>query len=319
MAVLNGRIPPALLGKIPGTGVLFPLAFIPQAEAFRAAFYAEFGKPLVITDGYRPYSGNYFAQVETMLRRYKPAEEYRRITGSTPVGRKSHVWEGVRRYLLPGQAQVAFPGTSKHGDSEAPALDLGSGVNVMDSREHKWVVANAPRFGFRWPAEWARRDREPWHVEAVGVVHVSNTTQTPGVNIPNPDGSLPDPLRPEDELDANEKQQLAELHAALVDGGAQNSLAHLVSFTAEIPWRTRDEVWRKPVSRYSHEDTNALNDLVRGTTAALETQAAFAALTAALTQVAGAQGFDAAAVTEAARAGAEAALANYRLTITPTQ
>lgn len=199
MAYLNGRLPAAELAGIPGSGVLFPRPFIPQVVALREAFADRFGKPLHITDGYRPYDGGYYTQVETMLRRYKPADEFRRLApGVSTAGRKYHVWQGVRRYLLPGQAQVAFPGASNHGRAEAPAVDLGSGVNVMDSTEHRWVVANAPRYGARWPAEWARAGREPWHVDFTHVVRVNTRTRIPTVNVPTPTGDLPTPLEDDD-------------------------------------------------------------------------------------------------------------------------
>lgn len=106
------------------------------AEALATAFYREFKKPLYATDGYRSRT--------EQERLYKPP----------PVG------------VGPGLAAV--PGTSNHGKGEA--LDLGSNVNSFNSREHKWVVENGPKFGWVHPY-WARqggRREEAWHFEFTG-------------------------------------------------------------------------------------------------------------------------------------------------------
>jgi peptidoglycan hydrolase-like protein with peptidoglycan-binding domain len=94
-----------------------------------------FGKPLYATDGYRDLSTQ---------------------------------WTLYRKYLNGTGAPAAYPGTSNHGKGEA--LDLGSNVNVFSSEEHKWMKANAGKFGWKHPY-WARqgggRD-EAWHWEFVG-------------------------------------------------------------------------------------------------------------------------------------------------------
>jgi len=63
----------------------------------------------------------------------------------------------------PGLAAV--PGTSNHG--WALAVDLCGGIERFGSPQHKWMVANAPRFGWKHPS-WARQGggrEEAWHWE----------------------------------------------------------------------------------------------------------------------------------------------------------
>ena len=102
----------------------------PSMTALRAAFEQTFGKPLVVTDGYRTLAG----QVDVQRKR-------------------------------PGLA--AKPGTSKHG--LGIAVDLGSGVNRFGTAEHQWMRANAARYGWYHPA-WAQQDGskpEAWHWELI--------------------------------------------------------------------------------------------------------------------------------------------------------
>ena len=125
----NGRIPAA---------VLCPLAGAPshRLRCDAAAAYAEmatayrahFGTRLCITDSYRPYE----AQVTTAERKPELA---------------------------------AKPGTSIHG--WALAVDLCGGANDFGTRQHRWLQANAARFGWRQP-KWASKTGsrpEPWHWE----------------------------------------------------------------------------------------------------------------------------------------------------------
>lgn len=96
-----------------------------------AAFEAQFGTPLGVTDSYRSYA----AQVAVKKAKGKFA---------------------------------ATPGTSNHG--WGIALDLASRVNQAGSAEHKWMQKNAGRFGWVNPY-WARDSNptngqfEPWHWE----------------------------------------------------------------------------------------------------------------------------------------------------------
>ena len=125
----NGRIPAA---------ELCPLAGAPShrlrcdaAEAYgkmAVAYRARFRTRLCITDSYRPYEAQVKAQQE------KPD-------------------------------LAAKPGTSNHG--WALAVDLCGGANDFGTPQHRWLQANAPRFGWRQPP-WATKtgdNPEPWHWE----------------------------------------------------------------------------------------------------------------------------------------------------------
>ena len=96
-----------------------------------AAFEAEFGKPLYLSDAYRTY----VQQVSLKITK------------------------GVF---------AATPGTSVHG--LGLAIDAASNVNVDGSAEHKWFEANAPLYGWINP-DWAKDynsnngQHEPWHWE----------------------------------------------------------------------------------------------------------------------------------------------------------
>ncbi len=60
---------------------------------------------------------------------------------------------------------AAVPGTSNHG--RGLAVDLCGGAERFDGAAHRWLQANAGRFGWVHPA-WARqggRREEPWHWE----------------------------------------------------------------------------------------------------------------------------------------------------------
>ncbi len=96
--------------------------------AMSAAYRAEFGTDLCITDSYRSLG----AQVAAFHR--KPA-------------------------------LAAVPGTSNHG--WALAVDLCGGIHLGGTPEWRWMAANAGRFGFVQP-DWAspRGEKpEPWHWE----------------------------------------------------------------------------------------------------------------------------------------------------------
>ncbi len=69
----------------------------------------------------------------------------------------------------PGLA--AAPGASNHG--WALAVDLCGGIQDDHSEQWKWMVANAPKFGWdnpEWAREGGRGPHEPWHFEYVAEV-----------------------------------------------------------------------------------------------------------------------------------------------------
>lgn len=106
------------------------------AEAWKklgARFKAEFGKPLRVEYGYRPYDW----QLQAL-------DEF-------------------------GSGQVAAPGTSNHGLALAVDVPVDDGFR-FGRPEYAWLAANGPEVGWHHP-EWARQGggrEEPWHFEYVG-------------------------------------------------------------------------------------------------------------------------------------------------------
>ena len=97
-------------------------------EALNAAYRAEFGTDLTVTDSYRSYA----AQVACLAAK---------------------------------GTLCATPGTSNHG--RGTAVDLGGPLSRFGSTEHDWLLAHAPEFGWDLPS-WARANGskpEPWHWE----------------------------------------------------------------------------------------------------------------------------------------------------------
>jgi murein DD-endopeptidase MepM/ murein hydrolase activator NlpD len=125
----NGMIPAtALCALEAGSGQFLRCD---AAVAFRlmdSAFSARFGRRLSVSDSYRSLS-----------------EQQALFTAKPNL--------------------AAVPGTSNHG--WGLAVDLAGGVEHFGAEEHQWMVANAPRFGWKHP-EWARQGGsrpEPWHFE----------------------------------------------------------------------------------------------------------------------------------------------------------
>ena len=132
--VLNGRLPDSLLTGLPwaeAAGFRLRIDAAASAGRLAAAFYAHFAAPLLLTDAYRTFA----SQVELKA--------------------SKGVW-------------AATPGTSNHG--LGIAIDFASGINVDGSVQHRWMVANAGRFGWvnpLWATNWNPADgqHEPWHWE----------------------------------------------------------------------------------------------------------------------------------------------------------
>ncbi|RBY95237.1 hydrolase [Blastococcus sp. TF02-8] len=124
----NGRIPVVALCRLGVDGHALRCDAAAAYGQLAAAYTAEFGTPMCITDSYRSFG----AQV---------AAYYRKPT------------------------LAAVPGTSNHG--WALAVDLCDGVNVAGTPQWNWMTANASRFGFVQP-DWAApggEKPEPWHWE----------------------------------------------------------------------------------------------------------------------------------------------------------
>ena len=180
----NGQLPASDLAYIPGTSERVLASLLAQTVALRAAFAHRFGRALTVTDAYRTLA----EQVAIFLARYTTS-----YAASAKIDRR--VWNGRTWWRKPGFASAATPGTSVHG--WARAIDFGSGVNILGSPEQKWMVANAPRFGWYWPTLYRSAPYlEPWHYEGTAVALASYAAYLSEHGITVPDLTLPANLTP---------------------------------------------------------------------------------------------------------------------------
>lgn len=133
----NGMIPLDVLCAIPwkagarmrdGTGFYARCDYVKALTALNVAYRARFGRDIDMSSAYR-------------------SQAYQRQLCS----RVRHA--------------CAAPGKSVHG--LALAIDFAGGINQAGSAEHRWMVANAGRYGIVNPA-WAQKPGkgfEPWHWE----------------------------------------------------------------------------------------------------------------------------------------------------------
>lgn len=128
----NGRLPTAALCPLWGApGQLLRADAAAAFTGMSTAYAAQFGSPICVTDSYRPYA------VQVRLYREKPT-------------------------------LAAYPGSSEHGWGRA--ADLCGGIQSEGTAAHRWMLANAPRFGWFHPS-WAEPGGsrpEPWHFEFGG-------------------------------------------------------------------------------------------------------------------------------------------------------
>ncbi|WP_143320433.1 M15 family metallopeptidase [Cellulomonas iranensis] len=128
----NGKIPSsALCGVGFDKNALLRCDAAESLDALDAAFFAQFGTHLTVSDSYRSYA----AQVACRANK-----------GSL----------------------CATPGTSNHG--LGVAVDLGGSVQSFGTAQHQWMRENAPTYQWTLP-EWARATGskpEPWHWEYTG-------------------------------------------------------------------------------------------------------------------------------------------------------
>ncbi|WP_146806693.1 M15 family metallopeptidase [Cellulomonas persica] len=125
----NGQIPAsALCAPSFDSGALLRCDAAEDLDALDAAYYADFGAHLAISDSYRSY-------------------------GSQVSCRARKGWLCAR------------PGTSNHGTGVA--VDLGGGIQVFGTAQHVWMQKHAADFGWVHPS-WARAGGskpEAWHWE----------------------------------------------------------------------------------------------------------------------------------------------------------
>lgn len=130
----NGQMPDAALVRVAGGQRLRADAAAAYGQ-LAAAFEQANGRPLLLNSGYRSR------------------------------GEQASLYASHRAR---GSNLAAPPGKSNHG--EGIAADLGSGVQSFGTPQHRWMRANAGRFGWVLPS-WAQErgsKPEPWHWEYVG-------------------------------------------------------------------------------------------------------------------------------------------------------
>ncbi|WP_106583836.1 M15 family metallopeptidase [Murinocardiopsis flavida] len=125
----NGRVPESELCALPQPGQFLRADAAAAFADLDAAYRGRFGRPMCVTDSYRPID------------------------------------EQVQLFREKEQGMAARPGTSTHG--LGIAVDLCGGVDGEDTAEHRWMLANAPEHGWDNP-QWARGGFEPWHWEYNG-------------------------------------------------------------------------------------------------------------------------------------------------------
>lgn len=135
----NGRWPASALVTVYGSQTLERAAA--AAYHLLAAAYAAAGfGSLIVTEGYRSYDRQVF-----FWNRY--------------VNRSA------------GWTVAAKPGTSKHG--VGGAIDFGGKAATRGTPQHTWLVANAPRFGYKWTGV---NFNEAWHFDFMGTPATTTTS-----------------------------------------------------------------------------------------------------------------------------------------------
>lgn len=146
----NGKIPLSALCEANfQTNLLFECNTAKAIDSLNAAYKAKFGYSLSPVGGYRDYAGQVQCQAEK---------------GSL----------------------CAKPGTSNHGWGLAADFSNGK-FQSFDTPDYKWMLKNAPAYGFVAP-DWARANGskpEPWHWEFASSTSPTNT----GSTLPTPAGA----------------------------------------------------------------------------------------------------------------------------------
>lgn len=194
MAYSNGQIPDSALVTIDRGARLLP----GPAKSFTwicdevERRYGWRPRPTGSFDGYRPLSGNYYAQTETFLRRYT-----RQALGSGRYG-DVRFWNGVR-YVRTNGAAAAVPGKSNHG--WACAADVADLLSFTSERYRQFAEVAAEA---GWSNDEGRSIGEYWHwVDPSSVALVKAGQSTTGTIPSIPDLIAPDPIE-EDPLSSAE-------------------------------------------------------------------------------------------------------------------
>lgn len=238
MAYTNGSIPDSELVTIPGGArLLAPVAIIWLAVCAEVArLHGWTPVPTGPLDGYRPLSGNFYAQHETFMRRYQRA--YVQYAKGKVDARK---YGGVTYYRKPGEAAAAPPGTSNHG--WACAIDVsGLGSNPV---RYAQFAAVAIRHGLS-NAEGLSVG-EKWHWTHPGTVaHVKRGITFPR-SIPTlAELDLLEPLTPKEEDEIMRPLFLRRVDGLIVIAGPTGD-PRILEF---VQWR----IWEDLGYKITHDD-----------------------------------------------------------------
>ena len=150
----NGLLPQDLIGQsdsASGFPALFLKDVINDFDRLAIAFENKFNQKLVLNDSYRTFN----EQIKIKNKKLKEAESI-----SDP--------EKARKK----KGEAAKPGTSNHG--WGLAFDFNTHYNNksgFQSETYKWMLENAPRFGFESPPilrDGAGSD-ESWHIQWIKI------------------------------------------------------------------------------------------------------------------------------------------------------
>lgn len=295
MGYANGMIPSSELVALSTVGRL-PVDAAASYERMRKAALRDGVdlRPTSSADAHRTRA----EQERLFFQRYVP-----RNTGTGD----RRIYNGRTYWRLPNVASAAVPGTSNHGNEDPAALDL-TGLGGLTGKGYRWLDEHGSTYGWVNP-EWAKHPRggatrELWHWEY---------SRSRDLLLHNGGASVVRPTPPTSEEDDMTPDQAAQLSRILdlltVPGqpyGYPEAVLNAVRATEDRVKGVRStlDVPGQPFS-YPAATHNAVGELV-GHVAALRS------VVAALAAGAGA---DPAAILEAAREGAEQALAGITITV----
>lgn len=152
----NGRLPAAVLKKIPDTQIRNGQLYIEAADAYiklkRGARQAGHSIEL-LGRGYRTYDETYTLFID----RYSNKK-----TARKPA--VTRLWNGQRWWLKKGKSPAATPGNSVH--------NIGCAVDIKTTPAGwSWLIKNAPTYGWYWqtqpvkPNGQKNPEFERWHLD----------------------------------------------------------------------------------------------------------------------------------------------------------
>ncbi|MFI7589091.1 D-alanyl-D-alanine carboxypeptidase family protein [Spongisporangium articulatum] len=114
-------------------------------------------------------NGNHYLRADAAYGFNRLSKAYLQAFGAAPCITDSYrSYASQVRLAKTKPTLAAKPGTSNHG--WGTALDLCGGINSYGTKQYRWMLVNAPLYGWFHPS-WARQGggrEEPWHWEFGG-------------------------------------------------------------------------------------------------------------------------------------------------------